>query len=356
MSLDRAADLLKGDPGTEVRVKIRRVGVEEPIPFTLTRARVQLKAIPFAVMLDDSVGYVPLRVFRETSSQEVRAAVDSLRGEGMQGLVLDLRENPGGLLDQGVGVADLFLEPGQVVVETRGRAPGQDERYSASEEGSYEGLPVVVLVDELSASASEIVAGALQDHDRAVVVGNTSYGKGSVQTLFQLSGGNVLRLTTALWYTPVGRSIDRGHDENGRRPAIVGTLAVDGRLAALPDTAQRPPFESDGGRTLYGGGGITPDVVVLPDTLTLEEQRGVRDLYRQAGVFNLALFNYATRYIQEHPGLQPGFSVGSAMLEDFYQALQDAGVTAERDAYRDAGRFVRYHLGREIALQAWGEP
>lgn len=355
IGIDKAADLLRGDPGTDVHLRIRRVGVDEPIPFTLTRARIQLKAVPFAVMLEDDVGYVPLQIFRETSSQEVRTAVDSLRREGMRGLVLDLRENPGGLLEEGIGVADLFLEPGQPVVATRGRAPGQDESYRATEAGSYEGLPVVVLVDELSASASEIVAGALQDHDRALVVGNTSYGKGSVQTLFQLSGGNVLRLTTARWYTPAGRSIDRGHDEHGHRPAIAGTLAVDGRMAALPDTVERPTFKSDAGRTLYGGGGITPDVLVMPDTLTLEEQRGVRALSQEGGAFTQALFDYAAAYIGDHPGLQPGFTPESDLLDDFYRALDDDGVTVDRAAYRSAARFVRYHLLREISLQAWGE-
>jgi len=353
--VQRAVEVLRGEADTDVDVRMRRVGVEEPIPFTLTRARIQLKAVPFTDMLDEDVGYVPVRVFRETSSSEVQAAIDSLRADGMTGLVLDLRGNPGGLLDQGVGIADLFLEPGQGVVETRGRAAGQDREYGANEAGSYEDLPVVVLVDETSASASEIVAGALQDHDRAAVVGNVTYGKGSVQTLFHLSGGSVLRLTTARWFTPVGRSIDRGHGE-GSMPALErGPLAVDGRITVLPNTENRPVFESASGRTLYGGGGITPDLIILPDTLTTDEQAGVRSLYRNAGVFSRILFNYAALYIQEHQGLQPGFVIGQTVLDDFYDVLRENGVTASRASYDDAERFVSYHLGREIALQMWGE-
>jgi carboxyl-terminal processing protease len=306
-------------------------------------------------MLEGDVGYLPVRQFLESSSDEVQAAIDSLLADGMSALVLDLRANPGGLLDQGVGIADLFLEPGQGIVETRGKAAGQDREYAANEAGSYGDLPVVVLVDETSASASEIVAGALQDHDRALVVGNVTYGKGSVQTLFHLSGGSVLRLTTARWYTPVGRSIDRGHGDGSASELERGPLAVDGRITVLPDTVGRPVFESASGRTLYGGGGITPDAIVLPDTLTTSEQAGVRALYRHAGVFNRALFNYAARFIQEHEDLQPGFVIGPSVLDDFYEVLTESGVTESRESYEAAERFVTYHLGREIALQAWGE-
>ena len=353
--VERAVDALRGEAGTEVDVRIRRIGVDDPIPFTLTRERIQLKAVPFALMLDEDIGYVPLRVFRETSSSEVRAAIDSMGVGQMRGLVLDLRGNPGGLLDEGVGVSDLFLGAGLDVVETRGRAAGQDRKFSASDPESYEGLPVVVLVDETSASASEIVAGALQDHDRALVLGNVTWGKGSVQMLHNLSGGGALRLTTARWFTPVGRSIDR-HQGEGLAPELVrGALAVDGRLTVRADTEERPVFESASGRTLYGGGGITPDVIVLPDTLSTSEQSGVRALDRQAGVFKRALFNYAARYIQEHPDLAPGFVIDDVAVDEFYDVLTENGVTASREAYSDAGRFVTYHLGREIALQMWGE-
>lgn len=355
-STDQAVEVLRGEPGTDVGVKVRRVGVDEPIDFTLTRARIQLRAVPFALLLDDRVGYVPLQIFREASSSEVEAAVDSLRSEGMEGLILDLRGNPGGLLEEGIAVTDLFLEEGSSVLETRGRARGQDERYTASDPGFMEGLPVVVLVDEVSASAAEILAGALQDHDRAVVVGNTTFGKGSVQTLFHLTGGNVLRLTTARWYTPVGRSIDRhGDDDLAVAEPLEGTLAVDGRVTLRPDTTERPTFESMGGRTLYGGGGITPDVVVLPDTLTGPEEQAVRTLYRQLGVFNRTLFDFAARYTQARPELEPDFAVTPAMLEEFRGELVDRGVSAESGTWERAERFVRYQLAREIALRAWGE-
>lgn len=356
MSSNRAVELLRGEPQSEVAVKMLRPGVDEPIPFTLTREVIQLRAVPFAVMLEEGIGYVPLQSVLGSSSQEVQHALDSLQAEGMREVVLDLRGNPGGLLDEGIAVSDLFLESGSAIVETRGRDLTQNETYRASRPDRYPDLSVLVMVDGSSASASEIVAGALQDHDRALLVGETTFGKGVVQSLYRLSGGNVLRLTTARWYTPVGRSIHKNQDErveemeNGH-PAI----ALSGQITSPPELEGRPTVESMGGRTLYGGGGITPDVLVGPDTLADPEEQAVRTIYREAGRFNVALFNFAVRYVQEHPGLALGFRVSDAELTAFYQALPEWDIEVARDDFRAARRFVEYQLEREIALQAWGE-
>ena len=354
MDTDQAVALLRGKPGTPVSVKMLRPGVEEPIPFTLTREVIQLRAVPFAVMLEDGIGYVPLQSVLETSAQEMRAALDSLRGEGMDRLVLDLRGNPGGVLDQGIEVSDLFLEPGQAIVETRGRARDQNAVYKASQPDRYAGIPMVVLVDGGSASASEIVAGALQDNDRALLVGESTFGKGLVQSLYRLSGGNVLRLTTARWYTPVGRSINK-EAEARFHPEDREALGLSGQFAVGPDLEGRPTYQSLGGRTLFGGGGIAPDVFVIPETLSDEEEQAVRELYRQAGAFNVALFNFAVRTVQERPGLEPGFNLSDEDLASFYRALPAWGVEVDSGAFRRARRFVVYHLEREIALQAWGD-
>ncbi len=353
MVTDQAVELLRGRPGTEVTVRMLRPGVEEPIEFTIERATIRLRAVPFAVMLEDGLGYVPLQTVRETSSREIRQAVDSLRQEGLRGLILDLRGNPGGLLDEGIAVSDLFLDAGKAIVETRGRDNGQNETYAAASPDRYNGLPVVVLVDGTSASASEIVAGALQDHDRAVIVGETSFGKGSVQTLYRLTGGDVLRLTTARWYTPVGRSISRDLSE-ASDPAE-HQVAISGQLVSPPQLSDRPEFTSLGGRTLYGGGGITPDLLVTPVTLSSEEAAAVFRVYRRAGAFTVALFNFAVAYVQEHPDLEPGFSVSAADLDAFYAALPTWDASVDREDFDAASRFVRYHLEREIALQAWGD-
>ena len=357
MVTDQAVELLRGPPGSEVTVRMLRPGVDEPIEFTIAREAIVLRAVPFSVMLDDEVGYVPLLSFRETSTTEIRAAVDSLRGQGMQALVLDVRGNPGGLLDQGIAVSDLFLAEGQGIVETRGRDPSQNEMYAAADPDQYPDMPVVVLIDQTSASASEIIAGALQDHDRAVLVGETTFGKGSVQSLYRLTGGDVLRLTTAKWYTPVGRSIHLDPDSRFA-PVDENTdraYSIAGQLVEPVTIEGRPEFLSGGGRTVYGGGGITPDVFVYPETLGPAESNGVLRLFRSGSGFSVSLFNYAVEYVAEHPNLEVGFSVTEADVADFYEALgNDADAVAVRD-FAAAERFVRYHMEREIALQAWGD-
>jgi carboxyl-terminal processing protease len=354
MVTDQAVELLRGRPGTDVTVQMLRPGISEPIEFTFEREVIHLLAVPFAVMLEGDVGYVPLLTVRETSATEVRAAVDSLRDEGMRGLVLDLRGNPGGLLDQGIAVTDLFLEPGQGIVETRGRAANQNEVYDATRPDRYQGLPVVVLIDGASASASEIIAGALQDYDRAVLIGETTFGKGSVQSLFRLTGGDVLKLTTAKWYTPLGRSIhlDPVERTEGER---THTLSISGQLVDAVTVDGRPEFTSQAGRTIYGGGGITPDLFVSPETLSPREVSGVEGLFRRQGGFSVALFSFAVEYVREHPDLSLGFEVSDADLDAFFEVLPDSGPPIDRADFEAGERYVRFHLEREIALQAWGD-
>jgi carboxyl-terminal processing protease len=354
MTTDHAVDLLRGAPGSPVEVKMLRPGVEEPIPFTLVRAVIRLRAVPFAMMLDDEIGYVPFRSVRESSTSEIRVAVDSLREEGMVRLILDLRGNPGGLLDESISISDLFLDAGLGIAETRGRDPRQSATYSASGPDRYPGMPVAVLVNGSSASASEIIAGALQDHDRAVVVGESTFGKGSVQTPFLLSGGNVLKLTTAKWYTPLGRSI---HKESGELFDVGDNarLAVSGQITMAEDLESRPTYTSPGGRTIYGGGGISPDVFVSPEVLSIEQENSVRGIYQHAGQFTEAVFNFAVAYLGDHPDLEVGLSLGRADLQAFYEGLPEWSADVGRDDFVGAEPFVRFHLEREIALQAWGE-
>ena len=354
---DQAASLLRGSPGTDVSLLIDRPGVDEPIPFTLTRAVIELLSVPFATIVDEGVGYIPLQVFSETSGDEVRGAIERLQEEGMTSLILDLRRNPGGLLEEGVGVADLFLANGAAILETRGRASGQNQNFDAVSPEMVPGLPVVVLVNENSASASEIVAGALQDHDRALVLGTRTYGKGSVQTLYRLSGGNILRLTTARWYTPVGRSIQIVHDEPAENDLRQSSALGIGGERVLKDTPEeQPTVESLGGRTLYGGGGITPDLVVMLDTLSAREQAAVQRLFRSADAFAPAVFNHAVSYVQSHPDLDTGFALTAADLDRFYRTLiEEHEVVFDQTDFVTAVRFVTYQLESQIALQAWGE-
>ncbi|MCY3611837.1 MAG: S41 family peptidase [Gemmatimonadetes bacterium] len=350
-SIDRAVDLLRGAPGTTVTMGIRRPGMDRVMSFDVTREVIQFPSVPFATMLGGGVGYVPLRIFNGTTTAEVRSAIDSLAAEGMTSLVLDLRNNRGGLLTEGVGLADLFLDEGMDIVEIRGRNTAP-EIYRARDGQGYPDLPIVVLIGHGSASAAEIVAGALQDQDRALLVGATSFGKGSVQSLFQLSGGNVLKLTTARWYTPSGRSIQKEPADQLAR-AESGVVTLPGDAAERPSLADKPEFRSSGGRLLHGGGGIVPDMWVLQDTLTTEEYAAVRKIFEAGPGFHVALQNWAVHYIQAHPELQPGFRITDADLASFHAALLERGAELSFDDLVGARRYVDFHLGAEIALQAW---
>lgn len=362
-STQEAVQVLRGRPGTEVDVTIQRPGVDEEIEFTLRRDRIELRSVPFALLLDGDVGYIPLELFRETSAREVRAAADSLREEGARSFVLDLRGNAGGVLDQGVAIADLFLARNAGVVETRGQRRDQAGTLRAPGDDRYPDMPLVVLVDRGSASASEIVAGSLQDHDRALVLGTTSFGKGSVQSLFSLTGGNVLKLTTARWYTPRGRSIEwiREEEEVDENGDPVETdpghyaITLQGQYLPLPDTADRPTVTSYAGRTLYGGGGIVPDLIVLPDTLGAAEQEAVRELLRQGGRYMVGIFNYAVEFLQREGNGSEGFRVTGRDLDLLYERLSEAGATVDRATFDRAERFTRYHLESEIAVQGWDD-
>jgi carboxyl-terminal processing protease len=360
ISVDDAVERLRGRAGSEVDVLMGRPGVENPIPVTLRREEIQLATVPFTAILGEGVGYLPLQAFRETATDEVAGALDDLLDRGATSVVLDLRGNPGGLLTDGVAISELFLDRGDDIVETRGRAPGQSESFRSQTPDAYPGLPIVVLVDERSASASEIVAGALQDHDRALVVGAPTYGKGSVQTLRRLSGGNVLRYTSAYWYTPAGRTVER--EERRTLPEVAVTL--DGGVTYTDvDLSELPVFTSLGGREILGGGGIVPDRFVVPDTLTTREASAANAI-ASTGRFRDALFNYAVDWIAERPGLSPDFRIDEATMEGFREALLEAGAAAPdveafpvppAELLSAADRFLRYQLEREVALQAFGE-
>ena len=349
-STDQVAQLLRGEPGTSVRMGVRRHGVDRVIPYEITRAVIQLSAVPFALLLEGGVGYVPVEIFNGTTTMEVKAAVDSLVGEGMESLILDLRRNLGGLLLEGVGLSDLFLDAGSSIVEVRGRT-SPIEHYRAGADQEYPGMPVVVLVGHRSASASEIFAGALQDHDRALLIGAPTFGKGSVQSLFPVSGKRVLKLTTARWFTPSGRSIQR---EPGDQLLTFenGVITLRGELVRYPDLQDRPRFNSAAGRVLRGGGGIVPDLWVLQDTLAATEDEAVKKIFG-VGQYVQAMQSWAVRYLQEHPGLEPGFVITDEDLADFHAALVEREVELTLEDLQRAGRTVKYHLGGEIALQAW---
>ena len=339
---EEALRALRGEPGSQVSIMVDRPGMEARLPFTLTRREIHVSSVRQSAMLPDHVGFVDFDVFAEATVEEVAAAVDSLRREGMRTLILDMRENPGGLLDQGVGVSDLFLDRGREIVSMRGRTPDANREFVDRAAQRWPNLPMIVLVDSGSASASEIVAGALQDHDRAVLIGTTTFGKGSAQSLFQMSGGGALKLTTALWYTPVGRSINR--------PITRDTLP-----GAVSDSVPASQvFRTRGGRTVYGGGGITPDLIVgqaEPSDAQLALQRG---LGRQIPEFLDALVAYALDLRASRALRSADFEVTDEMLDELWRRMRYRGIEMDRRIYDEAGQFVRARLGREVAKYVFG--
>lgn len=352
--LDFVSSRLTGEPGTRVHVTFQRAGVSEPIEVTFTRAIIKVPAVPFTEVLDGNVGYIPLQRFNEVAAQHVEEAILDLQRKGAQAFILDLRGNPGGSLQESLNISNLFLQPGQELarVQHRGRTA---EVYNANRRSILGDHRVIVMVNGGSASASEIIAGTLQDHDRALVVGTTTFGKGLVQTLFPLDGGWALKLTTGKWYTPSGRSIQREHQGMNDGRFVEGGEPIAAADNTAPDTTRRgrPTFRSDAGRVVYGGGGVSPDVMVPADTLTTAEQAYLRAISPQSQL------EYATRYQLaidlKDQVRSPDYTFRPEWREMFWQRLQKAGVNVERATFDAAGPVVDRVLDDRIAMVAFGD-
>lgn len=345
LTLDDVVKRLKGPKGTTVNIKIQRIGMKEPIPLSIVRAAIPTNSISNVLMIRPGIGYIRVKDFTSTTVRELDEAIEKLEGEGMQKLVLDLRGNPGGLLDAAVGVSDHFLDKGQMIVYTKGRTPDSAQEYTAPGKHEKFDKPLVVLVNRGSASASEIVAGAIQDHDRGLVVGETSWGKGLVQSVYTLQYGAGLALTTSKYYTPAGRNIQRDYTS-----VYDYYMADEAETSAEVPLAQREQFKTDTGRVVYGGGGITPDVIVkhpkLARTTQLLEVRS-------------AIFNYGVEYAAKHPDLTKDLNVTPAMVEAFIKHAAEHDIAPEsdiRDALKnDADRkFVERALKAEIVAAKFG--
>ena len=346
-TLAQTSDYLTGVPGTKVKVKFGRPGVSQSIDIQFTRAVIRIPAVPYALMLENNIGYVPLLQFNETAAAEVSTAVQSLMKQGAKAIILDERGNPGGILDQSLAVSNLFLKDGQEILSVRGRA-GAPQTLVAKGAPLIPSAPVVVLTDGGTASAAEIVAGALQDHDRALIVGQTSFGKGLVQSLFQLDDGYALKMTTAKWFTPSGRTIQRERKY------------IDGRLVETPPDSNeseqskkaRPAFKSDAGRVVYGGGGITPDVLVADDTLTTAEQQFVKATAPKSQDFYLTLYSFGLDMSHK---VSRGFQYQPAWREEFKKQLQAKGVAIDARQYDAAARYIDHAIEERVSRFAEGD-
>ena len=332
------ADLLKGPRGTQVKIVVTREGSEMPITFTVTRDEIKRNSVTDAFWVKPGIAYMKITAFNETTSHEMEEQFKKLGENNVKGLVFDLRENPGGLLNEGVAVADHFLQKGQTIVSHRGRS-SPEKPYIARNGNHGRDYPIVVLVNKYSASAAEIVSGALQDHDRAWILGETTFGKGLVQTVYPLSENTGLALTTAHFYTPSGRLIQRDYSNKSFYDYY---FHRDENARNLQDVKM-----TDSGRTVYGGGGITPDEKYEPPKLDAFELQ----LSRKG-----AYFNFTRNYFGTHDTHLPkDWMPDDAILIEFHDYLLHApdGYMFTEGEFAQDRDFIRRYLAREMYITAF---
>jgi carboxyl-terminal processing protease len=342
---------LRGPEGSMVKVSIERDNVAGRLDFDIKRARIPQESVPYGYMIRPGVGYIRITRFAQKTGEELEAKLAQLKAQGMKELLLDLRFNSGGLLNQAVEVSDRFLPSGQKIVYTRGRGPSAASDYYASDRDKFLDFPMVVLVDHGSASASEITAGAIQDTDRGVVAGVTTFGKGLVQNQVKLRNDSALLLTIAKYYTPSGRLIQRDYADGDRASYQEEAYSRD----VEPDSvlAKRPKFQTEGGRTVYGGGGIRPDVIVPSESLSTAEV----DLER-ASLF----FDYATRLVgddrdkfpRDFESFATGWEVSDPQFAGFKAFAVEKKVKLTPAQLDAEERYIRRRLKAEVASNLYG--
>jgi carboxyl-terminal processing protease len=352
-AIEKTVRYLRGTPGTAVRFTINRPGLEDPIEYNLVREKIEVESVTYSGKFGD-VGYVKLSDFSKTTEDELHSALSDLESQGIKALVLDLRTNPGGLLQAATGVSELFLDKDKLIVYTKGRYTQNNQKYYAGQTRKHTGYPIVVMVNGASASASEIVAGALQDWDAALVVGQTSFGKATVQTVFELSDTQAVKLTTARYYTPSGRSIhkDEKAGKAGEDTASRGSMLEEGEepveegsSVTVAEETPRPEYKTSGGRTVYGGGGITPDIEFEPQTWGELERRLERD-----GLF----FTFALEYSMKHKVTEK-FEVTDEVLSSFKDLLKERKFEYdEKDLSGQSLEYAKKAILREVMSKNFG--
>ncbi len=353
---DQAVRRLKGPKGTFVKISIKRYGYDTFIEMNVPRDEINIPTILASFMADPATGYIRLQDFAENTDRDLGRSLRDLTQKGMQRLILDLRGNPGGPLDQAIKVANRFLPRGDLIVYTRGRVQNSDQDYNATEEGDFKDVPLVVLVNRNSASASEIVSGAIQDHDRGVIVGETTFGKALVQSVYRISQGAGLALTTARYYTPSGRLIQRPWD---------GTFDEYLTYTLRDQDANRPRTEAqqrltDSGRKVYGGGGIEPDKRVDGPIDGFNPTRFGRSLWnRQAFAAFARRFSAQGDDRVQGPAtgrlqVERGFEVTDAMLRLFKEHLKTDKVKIDDEAFTKDADFIRAMIKFEADVELFG--
>jgi carboxyl-terminal processing protease len=339
MTSDTVAKNLKGPKGTHVQVSVIREGQSKPLTFDLIRDEIPHPSVDLKYEIRPGIGYIHLTQFQETTAQEVNEAIDSF--PNLKGLVFDLRGNPGGLLSQAVEVCDHLLAKGQTIVSQRGRAY-PDQNYTATHGNDGKTFPIVVLVNRNTASAAEIVSGALQDHDRALIVGETTFGKGLVQTVYNLSENTGLALTTYHYYTPSGRLIQRNYSGISLYDYYYNHAG-----ASAPNSSNREVKMTDSGRTVYGGGGITPDEKIeSPKSNKFQEELGPFE--------KNAFFHFAPHYLSNRT-VDKNFQVDDAVMSDFKQYLTSQDIPFTEKDLNDNMDWVKINIKEEVMKSQFGQ-
>lgn len=347
---DQVRQKLRGAKGTKVTVTIHRSDEPEPFDLTITRDKIPIHSVLAAFMIDEEIGYIYLSIFASNTDEELEKSLRDLESLGMRKLVLDLRGNSGGYLDKAVEVSNKFIPGGNKIVYTRGRIKSANRDYYATAEATHPLYPLIVLIDHGSASASEIVAGAIQDLDRGLVVGERSFGKGLVQSQYLLKDGSALRVTTARYYTPSGRLIQRSYD-NGLADYYAEALSDDDSLSTEAGGKDRPIFTTLAGRKVYGGGGITPDSTIASDKIT----RFTSQLLNRR-----TFFEFASNYAYQHRELakdfrhfKDQFTVDARLMQEFKKFLEKNKIEVSTEAFAKDEVHIKTFIKAEIARHLW---
>ncbi len=363
---DQVMKGLKGPKGTKVSVSIVRGGSSGLLEFEIIRDVIPFYSVDVSFMLDDEVGYINVIRFSETTNSEMLSALQKLKAQGMKRLVLDLRLNPGGYLDQAVKMADIFIDGDPAggqrkIVYTKGRRPDFNEEYFATTNSEFEKMPLILLLSNGSASASEIVAGAIQDWDRGLIVGETSFGKGLVQRQFELADKSAFRLTIARYYTPSGRLIQRSYSagkEKYQREAFEREEVEGDNIAHVEESdSTRPVFKTAGGRKIYGGGGITPDYIVKPgDATAFTTTISRRNLFYEFTTKYLSVHSeeIKTKYKGDFKSFNQKFDVDNALMNEFIEFVKEKKVEFKEDQFNKDKDFIQARLKGYIARNFWG--
>jgi carboxyl-terminal processing protease len=335
LSIDRVANMLMGPKGTVVSIAVSRPGDPKLLSFKITRAAISEKSVDIAFMIRPGIGYIHIRNFDETTNRELTKTLRKMQAEGLSGLILDLRDNPGGLLEEAVEVAGHFLQKGQLIVYHYGRS-SPERRYYAITGNHGNDYPIVVLIDADTASAAEIVTGALQDHDRALVMGTTSFGKGLVQTVYSLSDHAGLALTTAHYYTPSGRLIQRNYSN-------LSLLDYFNHDDAAPPPAETEVYYTDGGRKVYGGGGITPDI------------RFQKPAFDDLLLTHFTFFKFASQFLATHKSVPRDFEPSEAVMREFKAFLQKEKVPFTNQDLKANQDFIDREIRENVLTSVYGD-